>query len=147
MNKYIINNNTLVLMDNGNNTTKIIEKYVVLIINENIFNIIDESCKYYGSSYKGRCKSTEYLMGIKIKVPIIISESKKIIFFPTMSLKNKNCIWFNLNSIDKYFSTTDLLLNVKLINGSNITINCSNYIFNNQYLKALRLKSILKKNC
>lgn len=147
MNKYIINNNTLVLMDNGNNTTKIIEKYVVLIINENIFNIIDESCKYYGSSYKGRCKSTEYLMGIKKKVPIIISESKKIIFFPTMSLKNKNCIWFNLNSIDKYFSTTDSLLNVKLINGSNITINCSNYIFNNQYLKALRLKSILKKNC
>ena len=86
-------------------------------------------------------------MGIKIKVPIIISESKKIIFFPTMSLKNINCIWFNLNSIDKYFSTTDSLLNVKLINGSNITINCSNYIFNNQYLKALRLKSILKKNC
>ena len=63
------------------------------------------------------------------------------------SLKNINCIWFNLNSIDKYFSTTDSLLNVKLINGSNITINCSNYIFNNQYLKALRLKSILKKNC
>ena len=122
-------------------------KVVFYLFIENLFNIIDESCKYYGSSYKGRCKSTEYLMGIKKKVPIIISESKKIIFFPTMALKNKNCIWFNLNSIDKYFSTTDLLLNVKLINGSNITINCSNYVFNNQYLKALRLKSILKKNC
>ena len=146
MDKYIININTLVLMDNGDNSTKIIEKYITFNINNNIYNIIDESCKFYGSSFKGRCKSTEYLLGIKLKVPIIISESKKIIFFPTMSIQNKNCVWFNLNSVDKYYTIDNLFLNISLINDLQIKIKCSNYTFNNQYLKAMRLKSILRKN-
>ena len=38
---------------------------------------MDESCRYYGSTFEGRQKGSSTLTGITYKVPIIIS--KKII--------------------------------------------------------------------
>lgn len=145
MKKYIINKNTLALLSE-NKGTKVIEKYITYHIENTIYNILDESTKFYGSSYVGRCKSSAYLLGICQKCPIIISEIKEIIFFPSLSIKNEYCAWFNIVGIEKYYSEEKNYLNITLINGVNVKIKCSGYVFSNQYLKAVRLNTILKRN-
>ena len=47
--------------------------------------LIEDNCKNYGSSFKGRKDGTKALTGIRYKTPIIISELNRIIFFPTTS--------------------------------------------------------------
>ena len=143
MDKYLITNDTLVVMPYEGDKTKIVEKYVTYIINDLPLNIINKSCLYYGSSYKGRCDASEYMIGIKYKCPIIISEIKDILFFPTTSVKNPGCIWFNYKSVSKYYYNNKQLF-VEIINGEKIIVDISNYTFSNQILKTSRLDSILK---
>ena len=141
MNKYIINESTLVLFSLGNKT-QVYEKYINYIINENIVDIVDNSCKYYGSSLRGRCDATEYLIGIKYKCPIIMSENKNIIFFPTTSYKNEDCVWINYKGIEKYYLNDKNSLIIELINGKILELNISNNVISNQILKSSRLESI-----
>ena len=144
MENYIINLDTLVVLPHANGS-KIIEKYKEVYINKSPTQIINDSCKYYGSSLKGRCESTYYLIGIKYKCPIIISEVQKIILFPTASYNNKECIWFNYNSILNYYSEYKKnKLIIHLINNKNITINISKNVISNQIFKSARLESIIK---
>lgn len=143
MNNYIINESTIAVISNKN-STQILEKYQSLNIRDKAINIIDNSCKYYGSSFLGRCSATEYLIGIKYKCPIIISEVKEIIFFPTASYKNEECLWINYKSVKKYYTNNDQQLEIEFTNSKKIIINLSNRVFCNQIFKSSRLESILR---
>jgi competence protein ComK len=145
MNKYIITDSTLVLFSLGTKT-QVYEKYTNYIIDKDLYTLIDDNCKYYGSSLKGRCEATEFLTGIKYKCPIILSESKHLIFFPTSSYKNEKCVWFNYYGIDHYFMNENMLLTVYLKNNKKIELDISNNVINNQILKASRLESIFRNN-
>ena len=140
MNKYIINESTLVLFSLGNKT-QVYEKYRNLVINCDLYNLINDNCKFYGSSLNGRCESTEYLIGIKYKCPIILSERKKLIFFPTTSYKSEDCVWINYKAIDKYYLNDQYQLTICLKNNKKIELNISNHIISNQILKSSRLES------
>lgn len=88
---YEINRNTMALIPINDDQTKIIEKDNIFIINDNIMNIIKNSCEYFGSSYLGRKEGTKKLTGITHKSPIIIEESNKLIYFPTESPRLDSC--------------------------------------------------------
>ena len=81
---YEINRNTMALIPINNNQTKIIEKNKIFIINENVMDIIKNSCEYFGSSYSGRKEGTRNLTGITHKSPIIIEESNKYTFLQNL---------------------------------------------------------------
>ena len=42
------------------------------------------------------------MIGTSIKAPVIIEESKNIIFFPTSSPRNNICNWISYNNLIKY---------------------------------------------
>ena len=65
-------------------------------------NIIGYSCEYFGSSLKGRLKGSSVMLGMGYKLPVIVEESKEIIFMPTMSLEHSECSWINISHIQKY---------------------------------------------
>lgn len=144
LNEYEINSATLALIHKGDNCSKIIEENVIYYISKNINDIIDESCKYFGSSYIGRIEGTKKLLGISSKLPIIIEESREIIFFPTHSPRNKKCIWLNLNQLKHIVQKGK---NAQIVFNNNKTINTdiSYYSLENQYLRANLLKSVLQK--
>ena len=68
-------------------------------VDNSVMNIIENSCEYFGSSYLGRHEGTKKLIGITHKAPIIIEESKNLIYFPTTSPRLTDCVWIALNSI------------------------------------------------
>lgn len=145
MNKYIINESTLVLFSLGNRT-QVYENYTNYIIDQSIMSIIDNSCKYYGSSFKGRCDATDYLIGIRYKCPIIISEKKCLIFFPTSSPRFDECVWINYKAIKKYYLNEQNELIIILNNDKKLILNISSNIMTNQILKSSRLESIFLNN-
>lgn len=140
---YIINESTLALIPLGKNRTKVIEKYITYEVIANAVSIVDESCKFYGSSLKGRSQSAKYLIGTSYKCPVIISEVKEIIVFPTLSYKNPEAVWFSYNGITTYYNDNKML-KIILENGFEMKINLSENIISNQLFKSSRLMTVMK---
>ena len=137
---YIVNHNTFYIMYDGKYT--IINEYgKEILINGNIIDeILNNSCIYYGSTLKGRIIASKKLINSNYKVPIIINESCRIIFFKVNS--DNKIIFFNYNNIKNYIKK-GFSLYLEFIGGYNKTFIISWNIFNNQMLKSMRLLMIL----
>ena len=143
-NNYEINNSTLAIIPIDENSSRVLEETEEYIVKKTPFEIIEDSCIYFGSNYKGRYEGTKKLIGMNYKLPIIIEESRNIIFFPTTSPKLFECIWISLNNLNNYFSENDIsYINFK--NGYNLKLNISQFALENQVLRASRLESVLRK--
>lgn len=144
MNSYEINSSTIALVPISDNKTKVIELNNEYEVNMSTIKIIERSCEFFGSSYIGRQQGTKKLTGISIKSPIIIEESRNIIYFPTMSPRLHNCEWFALKYINDYKDIGGKSL-ILLENGTQIEVDISFESFDNQFLRATKLESILRK--
>ena len=145
--EYEINSDTIAIVPIDENISKIYEKEEEYVVYKNSNKIIEDNCKFYGSSYKGRCAGTKYLTGIKSKYPIIIEESRNIIFFPTSSIRNNENIWISLNNIKSY-NKNDLGSKIIFENNKKLDLDISIYSLDNQYCRAnlLKVKLYDKKN-
>lgn len=141
---YEINSSTLVIVPINSTTSRVIEENETYIIKKSTTEIIDDSCRFFGSSYLGRHEGTKSLMGINYKSPIIVEETKEIIFFPTSSPRFDNCYWISLDKV-KSHSKSNVGTIVKFINGYELEINISTASMENQILRATKLSSILRK--
>ena len=83
MDSYEINKDTYAVISVNENITKVIENEGEYLINTSSYNVMENSCEYYGSSYTGRLRGTKAILGSTYKVPIIIEETNDLIFFPT----------------------------------------------------------------
>lgn len=135
---YIIKKDTLFIHSDGFNTNiKELNKNIEFYGNIDK-KILNDSCIYYGSSLQGRIKGSKSLLNGKYKLPIIISEKNKIIFFPIKdSLKNE-VYWFNFDLIKDYKRENNL---IRIIFSTDeiIKLSVSFTIFNNQIYKCSRL--------
>lgn len=144
MDSYEINKDTCAIMSVNQNISKVIETEEEYYVNKNSYEVMEDSCEYYGSSCEGRIKGTKNILGSSYKVPIIVEESNDIIFFPTESSASKNCVWLSLNNIKKYEKCegyTKVIFN----SGKEMLVKMSISSFEMQLLRANRLGSIIKK--
>ena len=144
MENYEISNTTIALIYR-NNKTIVYDNNDQFIVNKLPNEIINNSCKFYGSSFIGRVKGTEFMLGIKNKVPIIVEESNNIIFFPTSSYKLKTCSWISIKYIKDYFKISNNTSRIITENNRKIDLDISYFIINNQILRSYRLESILNR--
>lgn len=142
MKEYEINEDTLALIA-LNDKTKVFEKSKTFTVHKEISEIMEESCQYFGSSLSGRQKGTENLIGISYKAPIIVEESKNIIFFPTTSPRLKNCNWISLNNLERYYTKNNKIV-LEFKNKQKIMLNLSYGVIDNQILRATRLEAVLR---
>lgn len=144
MESYEINRQTLAILSCGKEKSKIMEENREFFINLSTAKIIDDSCKFFGSSYDGRLNGTKSIMGVTHKAPIIIEESTKMIFFPTTSPRLENCSWISLNNISDYHKDlSDTIINFCC--GKQLKLQLSYGIFDNQVLRATRLEALFIK--
>ena len=142
MDNYEINTSTLAIIPLDENTSKVYEEEAEYIVHKSSNSIIKNNCEFYGSSYKGRCEGTKYLTGIKSKCPIIVEESRNIIFFPTSSTRDKQSYWIALNKVDRYYRE-NYNSSIKFINNQRINMNISYFSLDNQICRATMLKNKL----
>lgn len=134
--EYIINNDTYALYNN-----KVLEKYDEIDVDKLLIDVIDNSCLYYGSSYKGRVRATNYMIGQCYKCPIIISENKNIVFFPVLSNLG-DIYWFSYNNINNYYKNGEKIV-ILFNNDIKKEFDISIFLFNKQYFKSARLNNVL----
>ena len=85
---------------------------------------------------------TMQLLGFNYKAPIIIEETKNMIFFPTSSPRFDNCMWISLKHIKKYDKYNNKSI-VSFKGGKTLTLNMSYNSLENQIFRATRLESVL----
>ena len=144
MDSYEINKDTCAVISVNDEITKVLENNDEYLVNKSSFEVMEDSCEYYGSTCEGRNKGSKMILGSNYKVPLIIEETNDIIFFPTESAKSANCVWLSLNNIRSYEKNNGFT-KVKFNSGKEITIKMSVSSFETQLLRANRLSSIIKK--
>ena len=142
---YEITFDTQLLLPIDKNNTKIIETDNEYLINDSSLKVLEHSCEYFGSSYEGRKEGTKKLLGITHKSPIIVEESRKIIFFPTTSPEKEECIWINLEKINKFYKLDNKKSCIEFKNGDKIEFDIAYGSLSNQIMRATRLKYILEE--
>lgn len=142
--RYEINSTTMAIIPLDNMSSKVIEAHHEFVVKKSVLDIMDDSCRFFGSSYEGRHEGTKYLIGINYKSPIIVEESLELIFFPTSSPRMQDCMWLSLAYIEKYYKAGVKTI-VHFKNGKSIDLNISYGSLENQVLRATRLESVLHK--
>lgn len=142
---YEITFDTQVILPVENNSSRIIENNESYVINVPPIQVLEHSCEYFGSSFNGRKEGTKKLLGITHKSPIIVEESRKIIFFPTTSPDRIDCVWINLEKVNKYYKSSSKKSIIEFKNGDIIEFDVSIGSLTNQIMRASRLKYILEE--
>ena len=144
MDSYEINKDTCAVIGVNDNVTKVIECDDEYYINKGCYEVMEDSCQYYGSSCEGRMKGSKYIMGSNYKLPIVVEESNDIIFFPTESPNSPNCGWFSLNNVENY-ERCEGFTKVTFVSGKELIVKMSVTSFENQILRANRLGSLIRR--
>lgn len=135
---YEIDLSTLMLIGIDDLSTRIVTFNDDFIINDDCKNIINESCKFFGSNLAERIKATNRLVKMASKTPIIVEESRNIIFFPLKSTREKCNIWISFNNLEKYEKEDEYTI-FYFKNNKQIKLKFSYYIVDNQVTRSLML--------
>lgn len=140
---YEVSSTTVAIIPLEKSVSKIIEEEDDYIVLKSTTEIINDSCKYFGSSYEGRHEGTKSMTGINYKSPIIIEETNEMIFFPTSSPRFDNCCWIALRHIDKYEKYKNKC-KILFKNGVLLPLDISYWSLQNQILRSTLLQSIIR---
>ena len=83
------------------------------------------------------------MIGVNYKAPIIVEESKEMIFFPTSSSRYHDSVWISLKHIHNYYMENNFLV-IEFENQQKVYLKYSYGIIDNQILRATRLESTLR---
>lgn len=142
---YEINVETLVIVPFGKGKSKVYEVDGEYIVKMSTFSIIKNSCLYFGSSYDGRREGTKSLIGVDMKVPIVIEDSKNIIFFPTSSCINQSSIWISYQNLLKYSKFNEFSTVLYFRDNKSIKVDARYNMIDNQVIRCIKLDTLLTK--
>ena len=144
MKDYEINDETLAIMPGEDLwDSVVVEDDCNYEVNMRPLEIINYSCKYFGSSYHGRKEGSKGILNSSYKLPILVEDTRNLVFFPTTSPIDDDCSWISLKNI-KNIVALILTIQVEFKNGKVLTVDISYNSFNNQVMRASRLESIIR---
>ncbi|MBR3210366.1 MAG: competence protein ComK [Bacilli bacterium] len=143
INKYEFSKGTLAIVPNDGNTSLVLEDNDKYIISVKPFQIMEDSCRYFGSSYEGRKEGSKSILGAEYKVPIVVEDSSNLIAFPTTSPYADDCIWISLKRVYNIYKVDNYNTKIIFDNQEEIIIPCSFRSIENQMSRASRLDLVL----
>ena len=140
MNNYIITEKTVALRKLDKKTI-IYDVDKIRVINKNIKTILNNNCNFYGSTLNGRIKSSQNILNIKYRVPIVINES--ITLLPLNSIRNNNTLLIVASKVIDYEEHSNLL-KINCNNKQIFYTKLSKYSFEKLLLNNLKLNNTIK---
>lgn len=142
---YEINLSTLAIVPIFGDLCRIYDGNDIVVVKNKSTIIVNRSCHFFGSSLPDRQQTTKRLIQVATKAPIIVEESKTIIFFPTNSPRDSSCIWISYNNLDSYDKENTKRTRITFKNGVKISIPVSYNIVDNQFARCLKLEKEINK--
>lgn len=144
MKEYEINEETMAVIPINYYQTLIKEIDNEYVVDKRAYEIMEDSCEYYGSTYKGRLAAAKKMLNSSYKIPIIIEESENLIFFPTKSSLLEDCCWINYNFIRKY-EKDGKKVKITFKNNEQISVDMSKLSLENQISRSSILELTARK--
>ena len=144
--EYEISKGTLAILPNEKNSSLVYEDDNRYIIKETPFQIMEDSCKYFGSTYEGRKDGAKEMLGAEYKVPIVVEDSSNLIVFPTTSPLSEDCVWISLKRVEKIEKIDANNTKIIFDNKIEIIVDSSYRTIENQLSRASRLDLILRNH-
>ena len=142
--KYEVSKGTLAIVPNNEESSLVYEDEERYIIKEKPFKIMEDSCKYFGSSYNGRKESAKSILGAEYKVPIVLEESSNLVVFPTTSPRAEDCAWISLKHVKRIKRIDSTSTKIIFNNDREIIVPVSFRSVENQLSRASRLDLIMR---
>lgn len=142
---YEINDETLLIVPYDYGKSKVYEYDDEFIVDMVPLTIIKNSCLFFGSSFEGRRDASKDIIGIDMKVPIIIEESRNIIFFPVSSCISKNSVWISYQNLIKYSKSDSNSCVLYFKNNKSIRLGSKYNLVDNQVIRCIKLDTMLSK--
>ena len=143
--EYEINKGTLAIVPNEIDESLVYEDEERFLIHQSPFQIMEESCKYFGSTYEGRKDSAKAILGAEYKVPVIVEDTDNLIVFPTTSPKSEECIWISLKRVKSFEKIDSINTKVIFDNNREIIVPVSYRTLEYQISRASRLDFMMRK--
>lgn len=143
--KYEFSKGTLAIVPNEKSTSLVYEDKERYLVNQTPYEIMEDSCLYFGSTYNGRKEGAKNILGAEYKVPIIVNEADNLIAFPTTSPLSSDCIWISLNHLKNYEKLDNFNTKIVFDNDKEIIVPNSFRSIENQVSRASRLDFIMRK--
>ena len=146
MKYYIVNEDVLCFTaDTGkSNGTLIVEKNKKFNVEMECFKLLKKSCRWYGNSYNIQRDFIIDKFNYYIKTPIVMSNSDKLLFFPTTTPSSKECIWVCYNNVDRYVKTDNKDYTIIYFKGGKVlNIKASYTTMDNQITRCIRIEKYL----
>ena len=142
--KYEISKGTLAIVPNEKENSVVYEDEERYIVDDKPFKIMEDSCKYFGSTYEGRKESAKDILGAEYKVPIVVEDTENLVIFPTTSPYSDECVWISLKRLKKFEKVDSFNTKIIFDNNKEIIVPCSYRTIENQISRASRLDYILR---
>jgi competence protein ComK len=123
--------------------SRIMELEKEYIVRKKPIDIIERSCRFFGSSLKGRQEGTKQIMGITHKAPIVIDPTNFIYFFPTTSPSRQHCAWISHSFVDNIKSNPHDETTLTFSNREEILLPVSKGSLENQLFRTAQLRTTL----
>lgn len=106
--------------------------------------LLDSSCIAHSSSLSGREAFTKKVLNSRSKLPVAVSPKHGIFMFPTLSKRNKNCVWLSYYHIKNFYKVDDRSL-VNFTDGTSIYVQVSESILDTQFKRTSQLIAQIKR--
>lgn len=143
--KYEISKGTLAVLPNDNGSL-VLEDGDRYLVEQTPFSIMEDSCKYFGSTYEGRKNGAKEILGAEYKVPIVVEDSNNLIVFPTTSPLSSDCAWIALKRVKKIERIDVNNTRIIFDNDKEVVVDSSYRSIENQLSRASRLDLILRNH-
>lgn len=142
--KYEVSKGTLAIMPNEEEKSLVLEDTERYLVDQTPYEIMESSCLYFGSSYRGRKEGAKNILGAEYKVPILVDDADNLILFPTASPYSQDCVWVSLNHIKNVEKIDSVNTKIIFDNNKEIVVPVSYRSIENQVSRASRLDYIIR---
>jgi competence protein ComK len=148
VNEYQITTDTMVILPHldqyGYLHSYVIEVFRIIIVKQPPMKVVEESCGYHGSSYKGRVEGTCKVTGYTKIVPIIISAPLDIILFPLESANNLTCVWLAHSHVKGIRAVDSNQAMVILSGGKPLTVDSTREMVETKRNRAAQYRTMIR---
>ena len=142
---YIINRKTMaivpVLTVDNRILSGILEEEDTFIALPRPYEVVDQSCRFHGSSFEGRKEGTRELIGITHKAPIAISSTESLYFLSTLSYTRRECSWISHFHVTNTKATPHNNVLITFMNGQSFEVGISKTSFDTLLYRTAHLRS------
>ncbi|MBE6114581.1 MAG: hypothetical protein E7191_05825 [Erysipelotrichaceae bacterium] len=111
-----------------------------------LVSFIEYCCQVYGTSLLNNKMNCKYILQESQNFPIIFSLLNDIIFLPTKSIHNKECMLVNSRAIQSVTVLTSTTCKVTFSDNTDMDLNCSKTTLLKQIARAHQIRSYFKRN-